>query len=74
VPLPELPSGTEYLTESGLFIFDGKVLSGVALVLAANEVGDLLILGLLNSRFVVLRSLAKSVLLNRIDACYSNFD
>jgi hypothetical protein len=39
---------TYTLTEPRLFIFDGHVAAGGALVLFANEVGDLLVLGLLD--------------------------
>jgi hypothetical protein len=37
------------LTEPGLLVLDRDVTSCSTLVLAANEVGDLLVLGLLNS-------------------------
>jgi len=45
----------------------------VALILTANEVGDLLILGLLDGGFVVLRSLAEDVLLNGVDTYQDGF-
>ena len=51
------------------FVRDGELLAAGVLVLATNEVGDLLVLGLLNGALVVLLSLAEEVLLDVVDAC-----
>lgn len=60
-------------TESGRLILDRHFRSNVALILTANEVGDLLILGLLDGGFVVLRPLAEDVLLNGVDTYQDGF-
>lgn len=57
------------LLELGLLVLDGDVRAGGALPLLADEVGDLLVLGLLDGGFVVLRALAHEFLLNEVDAC-----
>lgn len=51
-----------------LFVLDREVLASDTFVLSTDKVTDLFILGLLNSRLVVLRSLAKEPFLNKIDA------
>jgi hypothetical protein len=51
-----------------LFVRNGEVAASVALVLATNEVGDLLVLGLLDGALVVLRALAEELLLDEVDA------
>ena len=51
------------------FVGDGELLAAGVLVLATNEVGDLLVLGLLHGALVALLALAKEVLLNVVDAC-----
>jgi hypothetical protein len=51
------------------FVRDGELLAADALVLATNEVGDLLVLGLLDGALVVLLALAEEVLLDVVDAC-----
>lgn len=43
------PESAQALTEPSLFVLDGNVLAGRSLVLSPNEVGDLLVLGLLHS-------------------------
>lgn len=47
---PVLSVPAQSLTEPGLLILDGDVRAGLALVLTTNEIGDLLVLGLLDSR------------------------
>ena len=51
-----------------LLILNRNVTSGLALVLSTNEVGDLFVLGLLNSRFVALISPTESILLDQVNA------
>lgn len=55
------------LLELGLLVLDGDVGAGGALPLLANEVGDLLVLGLLDGGFVVLGALAHEFLLDEVD-------
>ena len=47
------------LAESGGFVFDRDITSSGALVLIADEIGDLLILGLLNGGFIALIALVE---------------
>ena len=54
---------------ASLFVRNGEVLASLALVLATDEVRDLLVLGLLDGALVVLLALAKEVLLDVVDAC-----
>lgn len=56
------------LLEAGLLVLDGHVGAGAALPLASDEVGDLLVLGLLDGGLVVLRSSAHESLLDKVDA------
>ena len=51
-----------------LFLFDGELLAGRALILTTNEVGHLFILGLFDGRFIILGSLTQKVFLYVIDA------
>ena len=51
-----------------LFVRNGEILASLALVLATDEVRDLLVLGLLNGALVVLLALAEEVLLDVVDA------
>ena len=53
---------------ANLFVRNGEVLASLALVLATDEVRDLLVLGLLDGALVVLLALAKEVLLDVVDA------
>ena len=57
------------LLELGLLVLDGDVRAGGALPLLADEVGDLLVLGLLDGGFVVLGALSHELLLNEVDTC-----
>lgn len=41
-----------YLTQASLLVFDRHVLSSSTLVLSPQEIGDLLVFGLLNGRLV----------------------
>ena len=59
------------LTEFGRLVFNWKVLARCALVLAADEVRDLLVLSLLDGGLVVLRALAHELLLHEVDTCSS---
>ena len=56
-------------TVTNLFVRNGEVLASLALVLATDEVGNLLVLGLLDGALVVLLALAEEVLLDVVDAC-----
>jgi len=56
------------VTRCSLFIRNGEVLASLALVLATDEVRDLLVLGLLDGTLVVLRTLAEELLLDVVDA------
>lgn len=62
---------TTSLTKSRLLVLDRDILAGGSLVLASNEVGDLLILGLLNSGLIVLWALTQELLLDVVDSCYN---
>ena len=55
------------LLELGLLVLDGDVGAGGGLPLLADHVGDLLVLGLLNGGFVVLRALTHESLLDKVD-------
>lgn len=57
--------------KGSLLVLDGDIRPSDSLVLLTNEVRDLLVLGLLNSRLVVLLALAQELLLHEIDACES---
>lgn len=48
-------------------VLNRNVTARLALVLSANEVGDLLVLGLLDGALVVLRSLSHELLLDEVD-------
>jgi hypothetical protein len=63
-----LPQGSSIRTTRS-FVGDRELLAAGVLVLATNEVGDLLVLGLLNGALVVLLALTEEVLLNIVDAC-----
>ena len=52
-----------------LFVGHGKLLARVALVLAADKIRNLLVLGLLDGALIVLRPLAEHVLLHPVDTC-----
>ena len=58
-----------FSTIASLFVRNGEVLASLALVLATDEVRNLLVLGLLDGALVVLLSLAEEVLLDVVDAC-----
>jgi hypothetical protein len=51
------------------FVGDGELLAAGVLVLATDEVGDLLVLGLLHGVLVALLALAQELLLDEVDAC-----
>jgi hypothetical protein len=51
------------------FVGDGELLAAGVLVLATDEVGDLLVLGLLHGVLVALLTLAQELLLDEVDAC-----
>jgi hypothetical protein len=55
------------LLELGLLVLDGDVGAGGGLPLLADEVGDLLVLGLLDGGLVVLRALTHESLLDKVD-------
>jgi hypothetical protein len=55
------------LTETSLLVLDGDVGAGGALVLAAEEVADLLVLGLLDGGLVALVSGAHELLLDEVN-------
>jgi energy-converting hydrogenase Eha subunit C len=57
-----------FLTETSLLVLDGNVTTSCALVLAAEEVADLLVLGLLDSGLVALVAAAHELLLDEVDA------
>jgi hypothetical protein len=59
------------LVERSLLVLDGDIRPSSSLVLPTDEVRDLLVLGLLNGRLVVLLALAQELLLHEIDACES---
>src|SRR5262245_27956938 len=52
-----------------LLVLDGHFRPGGLLILAADKIRDLLILGLLGGALVALVSLAEDMLLDPIDAC-----
>jgi hypothetical protein len=52
-----------------LFVGNGEVAASSGLVLATDEVRDLLVLGLLDGVLVVLRTLAEELLLDEVDTC-----
>lgn len=54
---------------SRLFVRNREVLARRLLILAADGIRDLLILGLLQGVLVVLRALLEDVLLDPVDAC-----
>jgi hypothetical protein len=56
-----------FLLELGLLVLDGDVGASGGLPLLADEVGDLLVLGLLNGGLVVLRALTHESLLDKVD-------
>lgn len=56
------------LVESSGLILDRDIATSGALVLATNEVGDLLVLCLLDGTLVVLWTLAEEFLLDEVDA------
>ena len=53
-------------TKSSLLVFNRDIPASSTLVLATNEIRNLLILCLLNCRLIILRSLSETILLNRI--------
>jgi hypothetical protein len=59
-----------FLLELGLLVLDGDVGASGGLPLLADEVGDLLVLGLLNGGLVVLRALTHESLLDKVDTCW----
>lgn len=59
-------SGFSLLAETGLLVRNWNVLARGALVLRAQEIGNLLILGLLHGTFVVLWALPEELLLHII--------
>ncbi|PIA90352.1 hypothetical protein CB0940_10972 [Cercospora beticola] len=67
-----MPDGDPHLIdipiESSRLILNRHILARRTLVLAANEVGDLLVLGLLDGALVVLRALTHELLLDVVDA------
>ena len=50
-------------------VLDGELLARRGLVLLADEIRDLLVLGLLNRALVVLLALLQDMLLDPIDTC-----
>ena len=52
-----LLSRTNLIAKLGLLVLDGKVGSRLVLVLLPDEVGDLLVFGLLDGVLVILRAL-----------------
>ncbi len=70
MPQPEIRSCISrqlVLLENNSFVRDEEFLAGVALVLATDEVRDLLILGLFDGRLVVLWSLAHHSFLDEVN-------
>ena len=67
---PFNPSRSLVVTSSRL-VRNRELLSRSALILSTDEVGDLLVLGLFDGRFVVLLALTESILLDCIDT-YEN--
>jgi len=63
------PSADHLISKFGLLILDREVGTRGRLVLVADEVGNLLILGLFHSTLIVLRPLLEDVFLHKIDAC-----
>jgi hypothetical protein len=59
----------QFPRSSNLFVRNGEFLASLALVLATDEVRNLLVLGLLDGALVVLLALAEEVLLDVVDAC-----
>lgn len=55
-------------TIANLFVRNGEVLASLTLVLATDEVRDLLVLGLLDGALIVLRALTEELLLDVVDA------
>ena len=51
------------------FVGDRELFAAGVLVLATDEVGDLLVLGLLHGALVALLALAQELLLDEVDAC-----
>jgi len=52
-----------------LFVLDGNFRTGCAFILAADEVGNLLVLSLLDGALVALVALAENLLLDHVDGC-----
>lgn len=68
-PNPLHPSNRAHSsTKSCLLVLDRDITAGSTLVLAPNEVGDLLVLSLLDGRLVVLSALAQELLLDEVDS------
>ena len=68
IVIPSIPSWTSgSSTEPRLLILDGHVPARRALVLAPNEIRDLLILGLLDRALVALISSAHELFLHEVD-------
>ena len=57
------------LVQRSRLILDRHIIPTHALILAPNEIRNLLVLGLLDGTLVVLRSLAHELLLDHVDAC-----
>lgn len=57
------------LTKSSLLVFDGEIRASRVLVLSTDKVANLLVLGLLDGRLVVLGALAEDLFLDKVDAC-----
>lgn len=62
------PASNPSLAEASLLILDRNITARRTLILSTNEVGDLLVLGLLDGRLVVLRARAHKFLLDKVDS------
>lgn len=51
-----------------VFVLDGQFLASSVLVLAADEIADLLVFGLLSSALVILRTLTEELFLDEVDS------
>lgn len=51
-----------------VLVLDGDILASGVLVLAADEIADLLVFGLLSGALVVLRTLAEEFFLDEVDS------
>lgn len=51
-----------------VLVLDGEFLASSVLVLAADEITDLLVFGLLSSALVILRTLTEDLFLDEVDS------